>query len=216
MNQLVARMVCASVFVTACLASSTPARADLIDRVLALVEGQVIMLSDVRGFLQLGLVDAAGAGDPQSDTLTHLIERRLILAEVDRYAVEEPAPETIERRLLQVRARFSTEEQFGDALTQTGLNRADFRQIVRDDIRIETYLDQRFTSAVQPTDEELVTYYRRREADFIQGGRILPFAEVRETVGSRVAAERRQDLIAEWVASLSARSNVIRIDQPSR
>ena len=216
MYQLVARMVRASVLVIACLASSAPALAELIDRVLALVEGQVIMLSDVRGFLQLGLVDAAGAGDPQSDALTHLIERRLILAEVDRYVVEEPALETIERRLLQVRARFSTEEQFGDALAQTGLNHADFRQIVRDDIRIETYLDQRFTSAVQPTDEELVTYYRRHEADFTQGGRILPFAEVRETVGSRVAAERRQDLIADWVASLSGRSNVIRLDQPSR
>ena len=147
--------------------------------------------------------------------MTQLIERQLILDEVDRYVVEEPTPDAIERRLVRVRARFSSEAQFGDALAEAGLSDADLRRIVRDDIRIDAYLDQRFAAAVQPTDEELLTYYRRHEGDFTQGGRIVPFADVRDTVGSRLAAERRQELIADWVASLEDSSNVIRLDLPA-
>ena len=216
MYQLVARMIRASVLLTACLGWAPPAPADLIDRVLAVVAGQVIMLSDVRGVMQLGLVDTAGARDAQSAALTQLIERQLILAEVDRYVVEEPTPDAIERRLVRVRAIFSSEAQFGEALAEAGLSDADLRQIVRDDIRIDAYLDQRFAAAVQPTDEELLTYYRRHEGDFTQGGRIVPFADVRETVGSRLAAERRQELIADWVTTLGDGSNVIRLDLSAR
>ena len=112
--------------------------------------------------------------------MTRLIERHLILAEVDRYVIEEPPPETIEQRLVEVQRRFATEAEFRDALAEAGLSDEDLREIVRDDTRIDVYLDRRFAAATQPTD-----------------------------------TARRDELIADWVASLSDRSDVIRLDQPS-
>ncbi len=180
MVQRLGRMARVSMLVTACLSVAAPAPAELIDRILAIVDGRVIMLSDVRGFLRLGLITPARPEDPESETLTRLIERHLILAEVDRYVMEEPPPETIEQRLVEVQRRFATEAQFRDALAESGLSDEDLRQIVRDDTRIDVYLDRRFAAATQPTD-----------------------------------AARRDELIADWVASLSDRSDVIRLDQPS-
>ena len=78
MVQRVGRMVRVSMLVTACLGAAAPAPAELIDRVLAIVAGRVIMLSDVRGFLRLGLITPARAEDPEIETLTRLIERHLI------------------------------------------------------------------------------------------------------------------------------------------
>ena len=177
--QRVGRMV-VWMLVTACLGAAAPAHAELIDRVLAIVAGRVIMLSDVRGFLRLGLITPVRAEDPEIEILTRLIERHLILAEVDRYVIEEPPPETIEQRLVEVQRRFATEAEFRDALAEAGLSEEDLREIVRDDTRTDVYLDRRFAAATQPTD-----------------------------------AARRDELIADWVASLSDRSDVIRLDQPS-
>ena len=180
MVQRVGRMVRGSMLVTACLGAAAPAHAELIDRVLAIVAGRVIMLSDVRGFLRLGLITPSPAEDPEIETLTRLIERHLILAEVDRYVIEEPPPEPIEQRLVEVQRRFATEAEFRDALAEAGLSDEDLREIVRDDTRIDVYLDRRFAAATQPTD-----------------------------------TARRDELIADWVASLGDRSDVIRLDQPS-
>ena len=73
MVQRVGRMVRASMLATACLSAAAPAPAEVIDRVLAIVAGRVIMLSDVRGFLRLGLITPARAEDPEIETLTRLI-----------------------------------------------------------------------------------------------------------------------------------------------
>ena len=216
MCQLTMRFVFTSMLVTACLAIAKPAGAELVDRVLALVAGQTILLSDVRAFVRLGLVHSTDTGEQQSDTLGHLIRRHLILTEVDRYLVEEPAAKIVDQRLGQVRKQFQTEGQWSDVLAETGLNNADLRHIVRDEIRIETYLDQRFISAIQPTDDELLNYYRQHQDDFTNRGTPLPFAEVQGTVRSQLAAERRQDLISEWVSSLRDRGNIIRLGQPFR
>src|SRR5207344_2208579 len=81
-------------------------RAETIDRVLAVVAGQLIMLSDVTGAIDLGLQSADGASDPVRAVLTKLIDRELVLAEVDRYEPPEPTSEAVDRELQRVRQRF--------------------------------------------------------------------------------------------------------------
>ncbi|PYR29133.1 MAG: hypothetical protein DMF92_12560, partial [Acidobacteria bacterium] len=54
---------------------------ETIDRVLALVAGQLITLTDVTAARDLGLVSADAAADPVRAVLSKLIDRELILAE---------------------------------------------------------------------------------------------------------------------------------------
>ena len=74
------------------------ARAETIDRVLAVAGGQVIMLSDVTAALDLGLVSDDGAADRIGAALAKLISRDLVLVEVTRYAPPEPADDDVEKR----------------------------------------------------------------------------------------------------------------------
>ena len=63
------------------------ARADeVIDRVLAVVAGDLIMQSDLRAARDLGLATAGDGVDPDRAILSQLIDRALILDEVERYA----------------------------------------------------------------------------------------------------------------------------------
>lgn len=123
------------------------ARSDeIIDRVLAVVGGDVIMLSDVRAARTLGLTNAGDGADPDRAVLAQLIDRALILNEVERYAPPEPATEAIDRVMQAVRARFPSEAAFRSVLASLGLNETQLRGTLRQDLRIRAYLDQRFVA----------------------------------------------------------------------
>ena len=65
-----------------------------------------------------------------------------MLAEVDRYAPPEPAAAEIDRRVADIRARAGTE--FERVLLLGGIGLEQLRREVRDDLRIDAYLQQRF------------------------------------------------------------------------
>ena len=94
------------------LALAAPAAGETIDRVLAVVAGQLIMLSDVVAVRELGIVAPAGGGDQVGSVLSKLIDRELMLAEVDRYAPPEPEIAEIDRDVAAVRARFPSDKAF--------------------------------------------------------------------------------------------------------
>jgi len=121
--------------------------AEVIDRVLAVVAGQVITLTDVTAARDLRLVAPATGGDPIRDVLTKLIERELVLAEVERYAPPEPTADAVDTEVRRVRARFESDEALSAALVRSGIDEKHLRETLRQDLRIRAYLDQRFAAA---------------------------------------------------------------------
>jgi hypothetical protein len=130
----------------ACWTSSDLVRAEIIDRVLAVVGGVVITQSDATAAVELGLVTIGATDDPLGMALAQLINRQLVLAEVERYSPAEPPPEAIEQRLDAVRSTFSSPSAYTAALGRSGLDEPRLRHMLRDQLRIETYLDQRFAT----------------------------------------------------------------------
>jgi hypothetical protein len=86
------------------LLSAAPG-AEVLDRVLAVVAGDLILMSDVRAARDFGFITAGGA-DPDGQALARLIDRALILAEVERFAPPEPEAAAVDKGLALVRERF--------------------------------------------------------------------------------------------------------------
>ncbi len=148
-----------------CALAVNGARAETIDRVLALVAGQLITLSDVAAATDLGLQTPGNATDPVRAVLDKLIDRELVLAEVDRYAPAEPTADAVDREVEKVRRRFPSPSAFDAALARSGIDERHLRETLRQDLRMQAYLDQRFsTSADQRVAavKEWVTGLRRR------------------------------------------------------
>ena len=57
---------------------------EIVERVMAVVAGDVIMLSDVNAVKELGLVPVPAGADPVREILTRLIDRALMLNEVEQ------------------------------------------------------------------------------------------------------------------------------------
>jgi hypothetical protein len=178
----------------------------VIDRVLAVVGGQVITQSDAEAAQAFGLVDIGRAGDPVRAAVDGLINRELILDEVNRYSAAEQDPAVVETRLASVRARFPSNEAFAAACTRTGITLESLRYLIRDNLRIEQYLKERFSGVVQPTEEELQRYYADHPAEFGRTG--ASFDTAREAIREQLILARRQEVITDWLTRLHRRTEV--------
>ena len=190
------------------LGMSTSGGAEIIDRILAIVDTQIITLSDVRAALKFELIPGDVSTDPVSAALQRVIERRLMLAEVDRYAPPEPTEAAVSARLAEIERRFADALAFEITLHQYALTREELRRQLRDMLRIESYLQQRFASAVQVSDDDVVRYYRERPAEFTRDGQLRPFDDVRETARGRAVEAQRAGFVRQWIEGLRRRGAV--------
>jgi len=187
---------------------SGAARAEVIDRILAIVDTQIITLSDVRAALKFDLVPADVSSDPIGAALQRLIDRRLMLAEVDRYAPPEPPEAEVNARVASLERRAPDVLAFEIALTKAGLTREELRRQLRDTLRIESYLQQRFASAIQVSDDDVVRYYREHTAEFLRDGQPRLFDEVRDLVRTRAVAAQQSAFVRQWAEGLRRRGAV--------
>lgn len=205
-------MMC--VVLVAWLAPAAAARAqvpgDLLERTLAIVGTQVITLNDARAAVRLGLIEAERPGDAASATQA-LVDRELILREVQRYAPPAPSDSAVEARLEEIRARLSGPGELARVLADTGFTETRLRAWLRDDLRTVSYLAQRFASASTPTDTEVSAAFTQQRAEFERAG--TTFEQAAPLLRERLVAARRRELISDWVSDLRRRTDVTIIGQ---
>lgn len=179
----------------------------VLDKMLAIVNGEVVTMSDLRAARQLKLVAGAdGLNDDQ--LLDALIERRLTVAEVGRYTSAEPPAADVAARRSRWEASLPQATTAAAALATVGMRDAALTAWFRDELRLAAYLDQRFTAAAQPTRQQAIAYLQAHASDFAVGGVTPAFESVEADVRRRVAAERRATRIKDWVDSLKQRAEI--------
>ena len=175
----------------------------LLDRVVARVNGSVLLLSDVRAAVIFGLVE--GPADSEL-AVEEMVQRALLVEEVNRFPPPEPAAEAVDAELdrLRVRAGSSLE----DVARGTGLSPENVRLLARDRLRIQGYIDQRFGVTVPLTDEQVLEYYRAHPEEFTANGQVTPFDRAQGLARERAGLEQRQRTINQWLRDLRARADV--------
>jgi hypothetical protein len=181
---------------------------ELIERTLAIVGGQAITLADVRAAAALQLIDA-NPDVALEPAVSRLIDRVLMLREVQRYVPAEPDPADIDRGVDAVRRRFASPDALAATLAAGGFTDARLRAWVRDDLRIAAYLAQRFAAVGVPTDEEVAAQYAERRKEF--EARNLTQAEAATIIRDRIYGERRAQLISDWVDDLRRRTPIVEL-----
>jgi len=177
------------------------------------VSGQPILQSDLRAARALALVPGAASLDDAA-LIDRLVVRELMRAEVERFST---TLVDVDRGITgRAEAEARTARVGGEAgLAALGLTPGRLLAWIEDDARIERYMRQRFDAASQPSDDEALTWFQIHERDYLRDGRPRPFAEVRDEVRARLAGERRQSLVDDWVAGLRRRAIVVLVPAPS-
>jgi len=178
----------------------------LLDRVLARIDGAPLTLTDVQAAIGLGVVQVPPGADAMAAGTQLMIDRQLELTEVQRFPPPEPDPTPVAREA--ARLKMNAGARLAALMQSTGLTEQRISDIARDNLRIAAYLDQRFGTVVQVSDEDVATYYRTHEAEFTRGGDTIPFEEAEPTARQRVSNERRRATVEQWIRDLRSRADV--------
>ena len=185
---------------------SVPSAQQLLDRVVARVNDSAITQSDVNAALALGAIAAPAGAQQEAAAAEQLIQRQLVLAEVARFAPPEPDPTLVDREIATMKARAGA--RLAAVIQATGIDEARIRDMARDTLRIQAYLNQRFGATVQVSDDEVLQYYRSHPSEFMRGGMAIPFDEAEPAARQRASAARRDATISQWMTDLRARADV--------
>ncbi len=136
------RLVFAAVLLM-CGAAPAPAQT-VLDKVLSNVNGDVVTQLDVRQARMLKLRLVTGPADTDAEVLRGLENRRLVLAEVNHVALPPPTAPEIAARRRDWQASLGASADLNSLLDHAGLAEPGLTAWLRDDVRIESYLGQRF------------------------------------------------------------------------
>jgi hypothetical protein len=190
----------------------SPAAAVTVDRVAAVIDRQVMTVSEVTQMVEIRFFPrtAANEDEHRRDVLDALITQMLRHRDVERFGAQDISRDLIESRLLEIQARFASEEEFVDAVARAELTLDEVRVLIRRQLQVEAYIQERVAIRVIVSADDILAYYRgpwteqRRE----RGLRIPPLTEVQDEVRLAVRSTRLQDEIGRWTTQLRTRANV--------
>jgi hypothetical protein len=194
--------VAALVLVGMSLGPGSRLHAQLVDRIVARVNGALVFFSDVRTAAGLGLVEAG----PEAAQVHQMIQRRLLLTEVARFPPPEPPAADVAAELARMKARVPNLSMF---LQSQELTDRQVEAMARDSLRIQAYLGQRFGGRAPVSDDVALEYYRAHPAEFTRDGVRQSFEDARALARERAAAARLRDAVDEWLRGLEARADIV-------
>jgi len=210
----------APLFALLALASGAPGRAvadaaapRTVDRILATVDGDPILLSDLERLLGLGIVRREeGESDATLErrALDRMIENRLRLHELDRFGYEQAPLEEIDRRYQRIRDRFAGETEFRAELDRLGLDDTRLRLLVARQIAILAYVEERLGPRVFVGVEDIRKYFDEElKPELVKRGEPVPAIEsVRESIRAVLRERRLNEEIDRWTRDLRAKADI--------
>jgi len=191
---------------------ATPAFAVTVDRIAATVDRQVLTVSEITQMVEIRFFArmAESDDDHRRNVLDALIAQALRFRDVERFGAQDMSADVIEARLLEIQRRFPTEAEFLAAVARVELTLDEVRALVKRQLQVEAYIQERFAPLVFISNEEVDTYYRgpwsqqRRE----RGLSVPPLTAVQDEIRTAVRASRLQEEIGKWTAQLRERADV--------
>jgi hypothetical protein len=132
---------------------------EVVDRIVARVENDIILQSDV---LELKayqeLLD--GKSESESAILDRLIDQWIVRKEAELSRFPEAKDTEIEQAISRVAKSFGSAEEYEARRKQVGLSDSEVRKIVAAQLYLSNYLDSRFRPSAQIDEKAIVGFYQ--------------------------------------------------------
>jgi hypothetical protein len=191
--------------------------ATLVDRVVAVVDEDPILDSDIERIVHLGLlppIPGEGLAAMRRRALDLAIELKLRLHEVDRFGFEETPLDALDRQMEETRSRFPTEDAYRAELARLGLDETMLRQLLARQLSVLAYVEERLGPRVFVSVDDIARYYNEELVPELRRtgagpGDIPTLESVRESIRAVLRERRLNDEIDRWTADLRAKADVV-------
>jgi hypothetical protein len=198
-----------------CLMAALPGvlHAAIADRIAAVIERQVLTVSEVSQMVELRFFPrTAGQSDDayRREVLDNLIAQALRYRDVERFGAQDISKDVIEARLREIQSRFASAAEFEATRIRQELTLDEVRALIKRQLQVEAYIQERFSPLIFVSSDEIQAYYdgpwsQQRRA---RGLPIPPLADVREEIRSALKSSSLQKEIETWTTQLRSHVNV--------
>ena len=178
------------------MTGQVPSEEDVVDRVMAIVGDSIILRTEIQEELQrMAMSEGVPLPDPgseldqmMSEVLDQMINRSLVLQEAARDTLirvnESEIEDRVAARIDDVAQQFGGQSGLQQALATDGLNLAEYRDLLRTQIRQEQtqqlFLQRTLQNAptIELSEDDLLTAFQASRAQLQQRPKIITFTQV--------------------------------------
>jgi len=197
-----------------------------IDRVIAVVNRQVILQSDLEDEIQLSVLDPTAAGntrDTRQQALDRLISRTLIQQQIqqEKIPAAEPTAAEVADRLTQlrtglpacIRSDCASDAGWNAFLAHHELSPMRVEKYLRNRLQILSFIELRFREGIRITPEEIETYYRETLLPQYPSGQTPPpLQQVSARIEEILLQQRVNALFDTWLSNLRSQGQIQVLD----
>ena len=179
----------------------------LVDRVVAIVNGDTVLHSDLIRARSLG-TKLENVSD--RELLDRMIDERLRLHEIERFESVAVPLDEIELQVELLRERLGGQEVLASTLDEAGMSLEDLRETFVRQLLIMNYVDERLGARVFVDLDDVRKYYEEEVVPPLRqaGGELPPLANVQEQIRGLLRERRLDAEIESWTQELRQQADI--------
>jgi peptidyl-prolyl cis-trans isomerase SurA len=195
-----------------------PAAAEVVDRIVAIVNGNIILQSDWDEALSFEALLtnrslAEFTEDDKRAVLDRLIDQELLREQMKSADFPHANAAEVSSRLNEARKLYpqaSSDEAWRAILAQYHLTEKDFVAHVRRQIELMRLVDARLRPAVQIDSKSIEAYYREQFVPQLKqaGSREVPLSDVSSKIRELLTEKKVNELLISWLQTLRSEGQV--------
>ncbi|MDX1385288.1 MAG: hypothetical protein R3190_16665 [Thermoanaerobaculia bacterium] len=214
-GSLLAALIAAPVAAQLAVRAAPPPATEtqVVDRIVAVVDEDPILASDLERLIGLGLVERQ-AGETEDElrrrVLDLAIEERLRFHEIDRYGFAEVPVDEVEAQFAGLERRLGGPAALRQRLAEAELDEQGLRQLLARQLMVLIYVEERLGPRVLIGEEEISNYYHEVLAPemVVRKQAIPPIGEVREQIRAVLREQRLDEEIDLWTEELRLEADI--------
>jgi len=216
--------ILACFFSVCCIALVSAHAGDLLDRIVATVNGRIILQSDwddavrYEAFIAARLPDQITADDRKA-ALDRLIDQELLREQMRASDFQRPTEQEITRRMQEVRQQYPGAEAdsgWQAELARYGLTEAKLREHIVLQLDLMRLVDDRLRPTVNIDSKSIESYYNQELLPQLRqsGQKEVALADVTPKIKELLTQQKMNQLLTAWLQNLRAGSDIRTMASP--
>lgn len=182
-----------------------PSSAELIDRIVATVNAEVITLSELNqaaGFNRM--LNGGSGGNLRAETLEGLVNRLLLIQEARRLKFVEVSEQDVIAEIEKLRDRIGTKKELSDFLARIDLTTGQLSHMLGERLLVQRFIEKKIGLYIRVARDEAHDFFNRN-AERFKG---KSFQEVQKAITAGLQEQKLEQQISGYLAELKSRSDV--------
>lgn len=200
------------------MALSSVGAGEVIDRIVATVNGHVILLSDWEDALRYEAFSSGKAlerisEEERKSALDRLIDQELLGEQLRASDTQHASSEEVDQRVAEIRKQYAEAETdlgWRSLLDRYRLTEASLRNRVEVELELTQRVDARLRPSVTVDSKSIEIYYNQELLPQLRqaGGQKVPLAEVTAKIKELLTQKKISQLLTAWLQNLRAGSEI--------